>query len=400
MTIADRITAFNTGRDKKLLQLKYDAMSENAFRFYRGTCHLFYEDLHEAKPLPSSPATWISGDLHLENFGSFKSDNRQVYFDLNDFDEAILAPALFEVARLVTSIFVAFRSLGIDDKKAEKMALLYLSTYMTQLQSGKANYIEHQTATGIVSDFLTAVNKRKQRALLKKKNLVKKKNKPELLRRDDHHFDLDAPLREELFSHVQNWLKQERKIHHPYKIVDGILRQAGTGSLGLNRYVILLKNMGRKGEKYMLIDIKQAIPSSLSPYIHYLQPGWNSEAERVIHIQQRMQNRPPALLSSSSFRNQPYIIQEMQPEKDSINLLLFKDQYEAMHCVVEDMAILTASAQVRSSGRQGSAIADELIAFGNDTQWQDAVLEYAKQYAVKVGNDYNEFVEAYKKGTL
>ncbi len=44
----------------------------------------FYEDLQDV-PLPQSPNTWICGDLHLENFGSYKANNKLVYFDLNDF---------------------------------------------------------------------------------------------------------------------------------------------------------------------------------------------------------------------------------------------------------------------------------------------------------------------------
>jgi uncharacterized protein (DUF2252 family) len=49
-------------------------MTENAFRFFRGTCHLFYQDLAPAQPLPLSPLAWICGDLHIENFGSYRGD--------------------------------------------------------------------------------------------------------------------------------------------------------------------------------------------------------------------------------------------------------------------------------------------------------------------------------------
>src|SRR5882762_8558007 len=111
--------------------------TEDIYRFYRGTGHLYFEDLFRAGAVQSSPITWICGDLHLENFGSFKSDNRQVYFDLNDFDEAILAPATLEILRMTTSIFVAFDTLGIEIERAEKMVALYLKTYASYLREGK-----------------------------------------------------------------------------------------------------------------------------------------------------------------------------------------------------------------------------------------------------------------------
>ena len=128
-----RIKDFNKDRLPDMIKLKYEFMAENVFRFYRGTCHLFYEDISKAYYLPGSPPCWISGDLHLENFGSFKSDNKQVYFDLNDFDEAALAPATWELTRLLTSIFIAFESLKIQEKRAMKMASLFLKTYSATL---------------------------------------------------------------------------------------------------------------------------------------------------------------------------------------------------------------------------------------------------------------------------
>lgn len=45
------------------------------------------------------------------SYGSYKGDNRLAYFDLNDFDESTLAPCLWEVSRMVASIFVAFDNL-------------------------------------------------------------------------------------------------------------------------------------------------------------------------------------------------------------------------------------------------------------------------------------------------
>jgi len=98
--LSDRIQLFNKDLLPDKVQLKYEAMTENAFRFFRGTCHLFYEDLANAAPLPLSPQAWICGDLHIENFGSYKGDNKLVYFDLNDFDESVLAPAAYELARI------------------------------------------------------------------------------------------------------------------------------------------------------------------------------------------------------------------------------------------------------------------------------------------------------------
>src|ERR1700744_6496359 len=148
-SIAERIIAFNKGLLPDMVRLKYEAMTENIYRFYRGTCHLFYEDLSKVTDLPPSPASWICGDLHLENFGSYKADNRLVYFDLNDFDEALLAPCTWELARMTTSIFIAFENLEIEEEKALNMARMLLKNYSAALGKGKALSIDPRTAKGI-----------------------------------------------------------------------------------------------------------------------------------------------------------------------------------------------------------------------------------------------------------
>ena len=59
--LSERLKLFNKGLLPDMVQLKYEAMAENPFRFFRGTCHLFYEDLAAAKPLPLSPLAWMRG---------------------------------------------------------------------------------------------------------------------------------------------------------------------------------------------------------------------------------------------------------------------------------------------------------------------------------------------------
>jgi uncharacterized protein (DUF2252 family) len=397
--ISRRIIEFNKDRLPKMVSLKYEAMTENMFRFYRGTNHIFYEDLKKSNLMPASPSAWICGDLHLENFGSYKSDNRLVYFDLNDFDEAILAPAIWEIVRMITSIFIAFESLNIEQKRALNMAQLFIKTYSSKLAIGKPNYIEQQTAKGIVCEFLNKINKRKQKDILDKRTVFKK-NKLEILLDDPRHFEIKKPIRKELFQHITEWLKNDERSPYNYRVTDAIFRLAGTGSVGVKRYAVLLKSVHKEGEKYLLLDMKQSVPSSLEPYVNINQPNWNSEAERIVAIQHRMQNRPPALFSTTIFRKESFVIQEMQPTKDSINFKLIKKEYRNMYQVIDDMAMLTASSQLRSSGRQGSAIADELIAFGQSEKWQEAVLKYAIENSLQVKKDYMYFLNDYKKGAF
>jgi uncharacterized protein (DUF2252 family) len=318
-----------------------------------------------------------------------------VYFDLNDFDEAVLAPASYEVVRMVTSIFIAFDALNIDGEKALKMAQLYLRTYSATLAKGKATSIEPRTAKGIVCDFLNSAMKGTYKKLLKKRTVSKKKSIM-LSLEDERHFKLDKKLRAELKAHINEWIKTSSDGPYNYEVISAVFRLAGTGSIGVKRYLFLLKSTNTRN-KYLLLDMKQARSSSVLPYIKVQQLQWENEADRVIGVQQRMQNVSAALLSKTVFRGESFIIQELQPVKDTIKFKLLKD-YRDMYQVIDDMAALTASAQLRSGGMQGSGTIDELMAFGMDQGWQDAVVAYAQNYAATTKKYYKQFLSQYKSG--
>ena len=396
-TIPERIRQFNSDRLPPYTALKYETMAENAFRFYRGTCHLFYEDLSRSNTLPVSPTTWICGDLHLENFGTYKGDNRLVYFDLNDFDEGMLAPAAWEVARMLTSIYTGCASVGINARETEQVAALFLRTYASTLASGKARYLEVETANGIVRTFMEKITLRKQKELIRQRTEEGKNGKLKLRIDKIRLFPIDKPLRKELMEHVTQWLQHFPLLKGRFTVIDACFRVAGTGSLGVRRYGFLLRN-NPEPKKHLLIDMKEATPSSLQPWNTTPQPSWPSEADRVVAVQRRMQNINPALLSTTCFRNTPYVLKELQPTADKIDFLQVRDRYKDIACVVEDMAFLTASAQLRSAGRQGAALPDEIIAFGEDPHWHKPLLDYARTYAGQVDRDYKEYFTAYKAG--
>jgi uncharacterized protein (DUF2252 family) len=391
-----RITAFNAPLIPEMVQLKYAEMAGSAFVFFRGTCHLFYEDLAAAKPLPQSPVTWTCGDLHIENFGSYKADNHLVYFDLNDFDEGILAPAAWELARMVTSIFVAFDSLDIPAADALKAIHQFFEKYTATLKLGKAFELDPRTAKGIVCTFLETVEQRREKTLLKERTAHKRK-KLYIPKEHKKLLTLKEPLKGDLMAHANSWISTTKVAGYEFEALDAIFRLAGTGSVGVKRYLFLMKSRNTK-DKYLLLDMKEARPSSVKPYVKIKQPAWASEAERVAAIQQRMQGVLVSLKGTTIFKGEPYALQEMQPMEDKINFELIKDRFKDLGQVISDMAMLTASAQLRSGGRQGSAITDELIAFGNDDKWRQAIIDYAKAYAKVVKKDYTAFRKDYKQG--
>jgi uncharacterized protein (DUF2252 family) len=138
LTVLERIESFNLGRDSVRLKLKYQAMQRDAFAFLRGTGHLFYEDWPAHSRLNQAPMAWICGDLHLENFGSYKGDNRLTYFDISDFDDAALAPCTWDLARFLISLKVGAHTLEVDSTQGAHLSQIFLDAYCGELRHCKA----------------------------------------------------------------------------------------------------------------------------------------------------------------------------------------------------------------------------------------------------------------------
>src|SRR5579883_511161 len=389
-TVVERIQQFNQNRNPKLLILKYQTMRQNAFAFLRGTCHLFYEDLPANWPLNAAPPVWICGDLHLENFGSYKGSDRLVYFDINDFDEAVLAPCTWDLARLLTSILVAAQTLDIDPTDAQALCQNFLTAYTKVLAKGQVGMVNRDTSTGLVKELLDRLKQRKRKDFLAKRTV--KVGKTRQLQLSDKATAIPPAQRDKICAIVKTWAAQQPKPKF-FQVLDVAYRIAGTGSLGLERYILLVEGEGSPNHNYLL-DLKVGCSSSLEPYLTLPQPQWNTQAERIVTVQQRVQWTPPALLDTVILDGQAYVLRELQPMDDKVNLIQWNGKLGRLRKVIETMAAITAWGQLLSGGRQGSAIADDLIAFSQDIAWHKPLLDYVQAYAAHVEADYQLFRKA------
>ncbi|TKT87988.1 DUF2252 domain-containing protein [Dyadobacter frigoris] len=387
--LISRIDQYNKLRDPDFLELKYKAMRENPFRFFRGSCHLFYEDLSKNTPFEDPTKTWICGDLHLENYGSYKAANSQVYFDVVDFDEAILAPVSWEILRTLTSIYLAVDSLGLPLKSAEGLATTFFKTFHDVIMSGKPVAFERNTVQGLIRRFIKSVEKRKSKDLLSERTEVKG-SKILLKIIEGKTVKIMPEEKKSITELVSVWADKHK--HQSWKVYDAAHRIAGTGSLGLDRYVLLVKDKALK--KYFLLDMKESITSCLKPYIEILQPEWKNNAKRITGIQNLMQNVSPPVLETLIYKHKPFVLKKLQPQADMMNLKLCKGNIQKLLEVIETFAEISASAHLRATGRFGSGTTDELIAFfQTSSDWKSRLLKYSKKYAEQVRQDYFTFCQ-------
>jgi uncharacterized protein (DUF2252 family) len=385
------IRAFNRQRDSKIVGQKYSKMRKNAFAFFRGTCHLFYQDLPVESSLNLAPRTWICGDLHLENFGAYKGDDRQIYFGIDDFDECMLAPCTWDIVRLLTSIFLAVDSLSLEQADGQRLAQICLNSYANALSSGNIRAIVADNAKGLVADLLKTLDRRKRSDLLDERTELI--NNRRQLKFDDEKILKISP---EKYARVERaifeWAQTQAKPDF-FDVLDIGFRVAGTSSLGLDRYLILVAGKDSPDRNYLL-DFKQQPMYVLPTFLTSLQPRWANSATRVMTVQELVQSAPPALLAAIEFDESSYLLRELQPTQDKIELNDGKIGIDRFEKLIETMAEITAFTHLHGSGKMGAAIAQDLIDFGKNLDWQQQVLFYASNYAGQVQIDYQAFCQA------
>lgn len=375
--------------------MKYRKMRADPFVFLRGTCHLFYERLAGLDIDLKAPATWVCGDLHLENFGSYKGDNRLAYFDINDFDEAALAPCSWDLVRFLSSIRLGADSLSINEAEADMLSRIFVDAYAAALATGKARWVERETACGLVRDLLDGLGNRSRVAFLDSRTELKGKR-----RRIRCDGTKALPVSDDQKARIESFVRKFSKTQpNPkfFEVLDVARRIAGTGSLGVERYIVLIEGKGSPESNYLL-DIKEALPSSLVASLQIEQPQWASEADRVVALQERLQAIAMAFLHAVTIEGRPYILRGLQPSEDRVALNRWNGKIRRLEEVLSTMGQVLAWDHLRSSGRGGSAIADELVEFGQRSEWKAGVHEAGIHCADLAVADWRTFAEAFDDG--
>lgn len=402
-TVATRIRDFHRDRDPSLVAHKYAVMRGDPFTFLRGTCHLFYADWPATPPLDAAPLAWITGDLHVENVGTYKGDNRLTYFDLNDFDEAILAPGVWDIARLLASILVGAEQWHLGEEDALTLVREVRDIYCAELRAGKARWIERETARGAVRRLLAQVTSRSRPALLD--HYTRRVKRRRWLVPDGRKLlPVSVPDRLRAEQVVQGVAAARSQAGQDdadvfFEVHDVAQRVAGVGSLGVTRYAVLVHGHGSP-DGNVLLDVKQATPSALAPVVRVTQPEWRNEAERIVHVQTRAVAIAPALLHAVTVEDTSYVVRELQPVADRLQLARWAGRPKKLREAFTLMARLAAWATDRTSGWHTAAPADAWAAFAARDDWQAPLLQRVRDLAAQTLTAYQEFVEAYDDGAF
>jgi len=376
--IWDRVEAYNRGRDLERVALKYKKMASDELAFFRGTAHLFYEDWPGNSELRKAPWVWVCGDLHLENFGTYRADNRLVYFDCNDFDEGCLGPATWDIARLLVSFAIECEEREYRGSAARALMTQVAETYAAQLRLGNPRWTEPETSTGIIRELFDGLQFRTAQKFLNSRTVMDKRR-----RRLNLENGKALPATDKDKEAVKGFFAKETE----FLCLDVARRVAGNGSLGVPRFVALVEDPEKNP---FLLDLKHAQPAA--PLLYHeppAQPKFRNDAERIVVAQGLFLAMPPAFLQAVKFAGDGWVLRELVPSEDRVDVAKAPDPAFTGYALA--LGAVTAWGHLRASGRKGSANGDALVEWDVPTE---RLVEFARDYARQVEKDWKEFKSA------
>jgi uncharacterized protein (DUF2252 family) len=362
----------------------------------------------------------LCGDAHLANFGLYASPDRRLVFDINDFDETLSGPWEWDVKRLATSIVVAGRDRGFDQRESSEGARAAIEAYRTGMATfSQMRNIDIWYAQTSLAD-LKASSKKRQRSLEKVASKARSRTSMHALNKLAEETDagiriksdppLVLPLRElpdmfkdfdidpdamaaavaESYSQYLASLSENRRhLLSTYRPLDIALKVVGVGSVGTRCSIVLLE--GRDTADPLFLQIKEAGQSVLAKHLD--RDPHESEGRRVVAGQRLMQATSDVFLGWSSNEQSDFYWRQLRDMKGSFDV----DSMDPRTLV--EYAALCGWTLARSHARSGDAIS---IAgyLGSGQVFIEAVTEFACSYADQNDRDYATYLRAIADGRV
>lgn len=215
---------------------------------------------------------------------------------------------------------------------------------------GSEGAVDRDTADGPVRDLLATLKQRKKTQFLDSRTM--RKGRVRAIRCDGTHaLEATAAQKKRVTALIDGYAAGTGR-PGSFRVLDVARRIAGTGSLGVDRYLVLVEGDGGPAGNDLL-DFKLAPRSSLAGLVKTRQPRWPSQAHRVVALHQRMQAAAPAFLGHVGSGKASYVLRELQPGEDRLALtdkdVSADDRESALRQMAQGGGV-GASAQLRAAG--------------------------------------------------
>ena len=414
------ITSQDQSRLQSLVPIRHWRMSQSPFAFYRGAAKLMANDL------ATTPATGITaqicGDAHVSNFGAYGSPERELVFDLNDFDETLPGPWEWDVKRLAASFAIAARHNEFDHEDEASLASTAAAAYR-QAMAGFADmpyldaWYSHLTMDDIYAAFADQLTKKEEKS---GKKFVRKAHKKDSLRaarklaenvdgqyRIAAQLPLIVPLRDMPIEEDPERIREDittswmaylesvpdhlESLLRRFRFIDLALKVVGVGSVGTRCFIILFE--GKDFDDPFFLQIKEAGKSVLED--HLPPSRYANHGQRVTVGQRQMQAASDSFLgfTPGDGADRDYYWRQLKDMKAS------PDVDSASPAQMQRFAQICGWTLARAHARSGVAasIAGYL---GSGKVFDTAIGDFAVAYADQNERDYAAFKAAIESGRI
>ena len=394
-------------RVKQLLPIRFGRMLESPLAFLRGA------PLIMARDLSAGPRTGVSvqacGDAHLMNFGLFASPERNLLFDINDFDETLHGPWEWDVKRLAASIVVASRVYGHWHTAGSDCALACVRAYRKNILCySKRPWLDvwYSRVDGehVLKEFQHEQRKRIARKIDKAEKCDQQEAVSDLAEDDDGclNFVENPPILthksgelseyglDRILKSYRRTLQDDRRhLFDCYKMVDFALKVVGVGSVGTRCFAVLFRS-GHKND-CIVLQIKEATPSVFESLAG---STWNgNQGQRTVVGQRLIQGFTDIFLGWGSDGERDFYVRQLRD---------MKGQLGAESSSVGELELyagLCGWTLARAHARSGNAA---LIAgyLGKSDVFDQALSDFAASYSDQVEQDFDAFKAAVDSGRI
>ena len=403
------VAASNDGRVPDLVGERLERMSASPHAFLRGVAAVHAADFAVLPSTGIHPV--ICGDAHLGNFGFYASPERDLVFDLNDFDEAHPGAWEWDLRRLVASTWVAGRDNDAGEDQCEQAVARCVTAYRKNIARLAESPLLARSYEHLEADALEDRTERKKsrRAVSAAADRARKRTSDRALPRfvtDDGGGRLivvepplivrpDGARRDAILSALDGYLEtlppHWARILGGYHAVDVAHKVVGVGSVGLRAYLVLCEGSSR--DDVLFLQLKQARRSVVAPFVHGEAALHTHQGQRVVEYQQALQTVSDPLLGWATVDEHQYYVRQFRDMKGAIVL----DDLDA--AALADYAavcgMLLAKGHARTSG--ASMISGYI---GGGGRVRDALCRFARAYADQTEADHARFVRAVRSGRL
>ena len=405
----DLIEEAHSGRLERLIPVRVGRMVVSPYAFLRGSASLMAEDFASMPRTGIEPV--ICGDAHLGNFGFYASPERDLVFDLNDFDEAHPGPWEWDLWRLATSIWVAGRQNGLAENTCEDAALWCAAAYRRQVArlAGQPLLARSFDRMDIDRMRLEMADWSLRAEIERSANVARLRTSdralPKLTREHDgvRHIVEQPPvvthvsdeekerLIDGLAAYLQTIPPHWRRVLSSYVVVDVAHKVVGVGSVGLRAFVVLLQGNG--AHDALFLQLKQARRSCVAAFVHGDTAWHTHQGQRVVEYQQTLQTVSDPLLGWTTVDIRDYYVRQFRDMKGAVTVEGMDGS--ALMDYGRICGALLAKGHARSTG--ATMLSGYL---GKGDIADRAFARFARAYANQTEADHQALQQAVKSGRL